>query len=613
MLRNEITLVALLLCFSGVCAQTGPGGVGNVTDNGLWLRADALGLVDGALVNQWADLSGNGNDANQSIAARQPIYVASSPLNGQPSVRLDGRTNANQGDRLIIDDNDILDGSASISYFVVLRPTSLDAQPRGILGKRTNQGVLDNTYSYTWYFHTDQTLWLDVNTRNDRFATTAAFANGQNYLLGWDFDGSRASASRSRVFNAGQVIQQSSESSAVLFNSPEPLVIGGLNEAYPQYLGADYTELIHYNRSLSNLERLLVNNYLSGKYAIPLATGDLYTQDDAGNGNYDHDIAGIGRISANDQLTQAQGSGLLQVENPSDLDDNEYLIWGHDGLADTLVTTSNAPPSTGSRLVRTWRLNEVNGSGSAVNVGAVDLAFDLSGLGLTDGDVQLLVDTDDDGEFTDEVPITGARTVGAEVFQFDAVTALVDGTRFTVGTTALALPIDLADLYLAHTADGQVALHWETRSETDNDYFAIERATPSTVWVEIGRMTGGGTTAAAQTYRYVDLAPLVGQLYYRLRQVDYDGGFTHSPVRSILGSAATSVSLFPNPASDWIAFRTHSDSDRRYRVFGIDGKEVTAMTNLLARGKSITVNVSNLPPGTYFVVTEDHRYRFSKR
>ncbi len=614
MYRSAFTLVtALLLFLSLLQGQSGPGGVGNATDNGLWLRADALGLADGDLVSRWPDLSGNTNDANQTVAARQPVYLANSSLNGLPVVRLDGRTNTNQGDRLLVEDDDILDGSAGITYFAVLNTRTLDNSPRGILGKRVDQNIRDGTYAYTWYFHSGQTLWLDVNTQNDRFGTTQSFADNTNHLLSFDFDGSRAQATRSRIYDGSEVISVKGERSTQLTSSPANLVIGGLNDNYPQYLGADYAEVIHYNRALSPLERLLVNNYLSGKYNIPLVSNDLYTQDDPANGNYDFDIAGIGSVSTTDRLTQARGSGLLQVANPTDLDVDEYLIWGHDGFPATLVNTAEVPFPNASRIRRTWRLSEVSSAGGAVDVGAVDLRFDLSGLGLTAPEVQLLVDTDNDGIFSDEVPITSARAVAPGLFQFDAVTALSDGTRFTLASTNATLPVDLVDLYVERTADNQVAIHWETFSETDNDYFAIERATPSLEWREIGRVAGSGTTSTPQTYQYVDTAPVTGRLYYRLRQVDYDGSFSQSPVRSVADLATNAVSLFPNPADEVVELRTHGGLDREYLVFGVDGREVTSLTSMRTGGSGATINVGNLQAGTYFVVTRRLRYRFVKR
>ena len=601
MLRSAITLITFFLFVVPIRAQTGPGGIGNFTDNGLWLRADVLNLNDGDAVDFWPDESGNVNDAEQSDNSFQPVYTRSSTLNAMPAVRLDGND-----DRLIVADADILDGTQAITYFAVINPFNLSGAPRGILGKRTNQGTRDATYAYTWFFFNNDYLNLDVNLQDNRFTTEpVAFENNTSYLLSWDFAGSRAPNVRTRILNGSQVVTTATETSSSLPNSNQPLVLGALNDNYGTYLGADYAEIIHYNRALRPLERLIVNNYLSGKYAIPLVTGDLYTQDNPINGDFDFDIAGIGRISATDQVTQAQGSGLLSVENPTDLDDNEYLLWGNDGQPASLVSTSDLPGTTENRLARTWRLSEVGSGGSAVDVGAVDMAFNLGGLGFSEEEVQLLVDTDNDGNFADETPIAGARLVGAEIFQFDGVTALADGRRFTIGQASASLPIVLLNLSLTEQADGQPLLEWQTISETDNDYFVIERSTPTVDWQEIGTLPGGGTTTTVQRYRFTDTAPVGGRLYYRIRQVDYDGRQAYSQVLSLSISAdrTSGMVVFPNPTHGSMRL-LHGDagSEAPVRIFTQAGREVTHYVDLrYEAGAAVDLDLGQLPPGSYLV------------
>lgn len=54
-----------------------------------WLRADSLGLSNGASVSSWSDESGNGYDFAQATSANQPTFVTG-VANGLPAVRTDG-------------------------------------------------------------------------------------------------------------------------------------------------------------------------------------------------------------------------------------------------------------------------------------------------------------------------------------------------------------------------------------------------------------------------------------------------------------------------------------------------------------------------------------------
>ena len=68
-----------------------------------------------------------------------------------------------------------------------------------------------------------------------------------------------------------------------------------------------------------------------------------------------------------------------------------------------------------------------------MDVGAVDMSFDLSGLSdVAAPFLWLMVDRDNDGSFADEHPITGAVDEGGGIYSFWGVDALQDDLRFTL-------------------------------------------------------------------------------------------------------------------------------------------------------------------------------------
>lgn len=86
-------LSAILIGFS----QTGPGGVGNVGNNSLWLVVEGNCFVDsgstlatdGSSVQQWNDISGNGRNALQTNNSFKPMLRAAR-ANGLPTLEFDG-------------------------------------------------------------------------------------------------------------------------------------------------------------------------------------------------------------------------------------------------------------------------------------------------------------------------------------------------------------------------------------------------------------------------------------------------------------------------------------------------------------------------------------------
>src|SRR5690606_20799222 len=78
----------IFLSFGSLHAQTGPGGIGDLTGSSsleVWLDANDLdgdgdftdNLANGAQVSLWVDKSGNNNHLRQNTSARQPLYHVS--------------------------------------------------------------------------------------------------------------------------------------------------------------------------------------------------------------------------------------------------------------------------------------------------------------------------------------------------------------------------------------------------------------------------------------------------------------------------------------------------------------------------------------------------------
>jgi hypothetical protein len=117
-MRNLFIFLLISLSSSGLLqAQFGPGGVGDSTNIGLWLRAELIDAVNATAVDTWFDVSDFGNNAFGTTAAKTPTFVSSSAMNGQPAVRFDG-----SNDEMTILDNDILDNSSGLTYYTALRP-----------------------------------------------------------------------------------------------------------------------------------------------------------------------------------------------------------------------------------------------------------------------------------------------------------------------------------------------------------------------------------------------------------------------------------------------------------------------------------------------------------
>jgi len=487
--------------------------------------------------------------------------LITSGLNGYPTIQFDN--DQTDYDFLRVPDNSTLEGMNGLTGFVVyqlLAGTAANA-PRCFFSKR--DGV-DTQEAYDWF------LWnngsnvqqhLDIVNTNNRANSSGNYATGTTYLNGFTYHGATPSDANDQIlYDGNAAVGNRSEAATSIPNYTSDLYVGilrghtgtGVNVSrFNGYI----SEIILYNTVLNDAQRIIVNNYLSAKYNAALSSVDLYRQDDAGQGNYDHEVAGVGRMTTGMQ-SDSRGTGIVQMSGATGLDNNEFLFWGHNNEGLGTFGVIDLPAGIEGRWQRTWRVNEVNTSGTAVDVGAVDITFDLSTFGNVNPDeVRLLVDTDNDHVFADETPIGAALAVGGGRYRFPGVTALINNVRFTLGTINIGntpLPIRLLSFDGEETTNGRIALSWVTGSEQQSAYFTVERSADHEHWTDVARTNAAGNSSALIHYGAFDNEPRNGTTYYRLRQTDQDGTWTLSGTVSVALDHASDIEIWPNPANDLV-------------------------------------------------------------
>lgn len=153
-----------------------------------------------------------------------------------------------------------------------------------------------------------------------------------------------------------------------------------------------------------------------------------------------------------------------------------------------------------------------------------------------------------------------------------------------------------------------VALEWQTASERNNDYFTVQRSADGSDWENILTQDGAGNSTTLLNYYDVDTAPLPGISYYRLKQIDFDGMFTYSPI--VMISNDQSDVPYPNPADNFVVISVQKQI--KPEIFTSLGQNVTDQVdfNLLSDEK-VHMNVERLNSGFYIVRCGDMTYPIS--
>lgn len=220
-------------------------------------------------------------------------------------------------------------------------------------------------------------------------------------------------------------------------------------------------------------------------------------------------------------------------------------------------------------------------------------------------------------------PITGVLTDVTSPFAGGVTSGIVEGPDGAFDNVDIyafdsSLPVSLSH-FSAVPRNGSVDLNWTTTEETDNSHFEIERSSSATSgFVNIGKVLGNDTAEGINNYDFTDENPAEGVNYYRLRQVDFDGTETPSPivVVEMEVSAERKLSLFPNPVAsngrltirlggDWAKGATN------IRLVDVAGRLVTEWTNV--NTGSLNTELPTLAAGIYQLIASDDRERKAVR
>ena len=144
---------------------------------------------------------------------------------------------------------------------------------------------------------------------------------------------------------------------------------------------------------------------------------------------------------------------------------------------------------------------------------------------------------------------TGSAT-GSGPYTFTANNVSTFGT-FGLGDNNSSLPVSFISFTGAKLGKDAI-LNWSTAQEINNSHFEVERSLDGITFKAIGKVTGRGNTSEEQQYSYTDANIFAANrmVYYRLKQVDFDGTTAYTSVVAVMSDQAAVFEVLqvsPNP------------------------------------------------------------------
>ncbi len=550
----------------GICASdpkaqitgsTGPAGVGDKTTNDLWLRADqdVLNGSDnpasaGDDVKTWTDQSGNDNHLTQTTASQQPEYQTN-VINNLPALRFDGVDEYMNAELSSL--------SSPVTFITVSQfSSSKDAYVMTL-------GNLNSTQTASISRESDDRYYSFTGSK--RYGP--GLDNNTPYIIHAAHD------SESPYHNLYLDDSACTVADYGAFLVTDGSLILGASRNIDTWLHGDLAEVILYNQLLNEAQKIIVENSLAAKYGITLSQSDIYDYEST----HSYDVAGIGRVDAGNMHTHAQSARILSIGGAGDLENNEFLLFGHDKGDISSWTGTERPNGDDKiqRIEREWRVDISGGDGlGPFTISIKDSLLPAFPAGFQSFNLWV----DSDGNFSSAAVAYPVVLAGDDYIANNV--PLNDGDYITVGVVQPVVQFTLAtsgEYEAVSNPAIEVSLNYAVSDEVSVQYAVYETtATSGTDYLladNLLKIDPGNKTADIVPHIYDDSIAEIPDEYIKIK--------IYNPSAGLLVSSDTTHTY--TILNDDIEIDASTDTD--------------TISNCLASSANLSVTVLGTGPYTY--------------
>jgi uncharacterized repeat protein (TIGR01451 family) len=364
--KKIFTFILLLICVE-ISSQTGPGGVGTndgTSDLIIWYRPDNGISTTSSLVDSWSNSAGVAAFNISETGSQRPTLVATA-INGYDEVSFNGSNRLRTG--LTLNSSNFIINQAT--SFIVTKADNI-TQSSSVY---TTDPLVGST-RFSNHIPWSGTVYYDIGSCCG--TASRIQVGGLTNLTAYSIFTYNANPSNGKQLYRNQTLLQNRANTSTYTSYASQRFNLGANTSGTSGFQGDVTELVIYKTTRNNAERIIVDNYLAAKFNQSLNTNDFYNQDDSGSGNFDHNVAGIGQATDASNHTDSQGTGIIKINNPTDLQNDEYLFWGENIKNANYDFSEITSGNIKYRLNTTWRTSKVGDLGNVdFSVNSADLDF----------------------------------------------------------------------------------------------------------------------------------------------------------------------------------------------------------------------------------------------
>jgi hypothetical protein len=613
-----------MIFFYQIAQCQSPGGVSSGLY--LWLKADAGVVQSSGNVSQWNNQAATSMTTQVSKTISSAVTLVSNGINNRPVIRFNG-TESIKGTYASVPNQ------PALIFAVAIGRTGSGEQRLGNIYANSPAGAMGMNYDATAGSYS-----VDLN--GGSCSVSGSLYNQPSLLrVYYRISSGGSPSTASGCYTALNGIQYTACGNDGKLTIPSGGVeIGGRTwDVNGRFFVGDIAEVIYYNANTATATQVSqIESYLAFKYGLSLGnTSNLrnYIASDGttnfwtGNSIYQNNIFGIGTdngsalvITQSNSMNTGTGNGsgqsakgniLLSVS--SALSDKQFLMVGDDaGSLNEQTTNLPSIYAGSSRVGRTWK---VKNTGSVS--GSVNLSFDMTGITFGGGNdpakYRLMVNTNGSSDFTTGTPAYYVpSSISGNKINFTGVT-LSDNSVFSfITNSSVPLPLTWIN-FTSGFQNGNISLKWKTADEFNVEKYEIEHSLSGSQYILIASVQAKGNSQINE-YEYTYNEPANGIHYYRLKEIDKDGSYKYSAIRTAVTNNRYAFQIQSNPVSQslLIIINSASNGKAKLQVTNMEGKVLIKQDEQLSEGRNqIKLNIDFLPEGIYFLQTEIGKTAFN--
>ncbi|MBP6235154.1 MAG: T9SS type A sorting domain-containing protein [Saprospiraceae bacterium] len=166
------------------------------------------------------------------------------------------------------------------------------------------------------------------------------------------------------------------------------------------------------------------------------------------------------------------------------------------------------------------------------------------------------------------------------------------------------LPLEWLSFEVVQKSDN-VLLIWQTQHEVNNNFFEVEKSQDGLLFTPIAKITATDDQTQSFEYQYTDMASGYGNMYYRIKQVDFDGKYSYSKIIAIAVTLSKTI-IYPNPSSEILLLKTGNNM-ANFLV-----KDIFGIVQISGTFSGHPIDISTLKSGVYIMEIGTQKYFFTK-